>query len=71
MCHSGSDYYESDDENYYKALQMDKAEVETIINNRIRRHSLKVTEEEKEDIGGESFFDPIDFLVQQLKLLKK
>jgi hypothetical protein len=44
----GSDYEESDDEEYHKALAMKKEEVETLIRKRIAKHRSRPLDDDSD-----------------------
>lgn len=48
---------------------MNKEQVETILKNRMKRHAKDLQEEEP--VPGDNAFNPISFLIDQLKLARQ
>lgn len=63
----GSDYEESDDESFHKALGMQKEAVESLVRRRIEKHKNKILEEDSDNELDQNVFNPIDFIIAELK----
>lgn len=65
----GSDYEESDDEQYHKVLGLNKQSVDTLIHKRIARKKEKNGENEDEESLEleDNIFNPITFIIAELK----
>lgn len=63
----GSDYEESDDDQYHKALGMSKEAVETLVRKRIQKHKNKILEDDSDTEFDQNVFNPIDFIIAELK----
>jgi hypothetical protein len=61
----GSDYEESDDEEYHKMLGMDKSTVDKLVRNRIQKH--RENQNDVEDEIDPNAFNPIQFIIDELK----
>ena len=62
----GSDYEESDDEEFHKALGMKKDAVETLVRRRIEKHKNKILDEDDTELD-QNVFNPIDYIISELK----
>ena len=67
----GSDYEESDDDDYHKALGMSKEVVEALVRKRIAKHKNKVLDDDSDNDLGLNVFNPIDFIIEELKQHQK
>lgn len=63
----GSDYEESDDDVFHKALGMPKEAVESMIRRRIEKHKNKMLDEDSDTEIDQNVFNPIDFIISELK----
>lgn len=63
----GSDYEESDDDAYHKALGMAKQAVESLVRRRIEKHKNKILDEDSDTQLDQNVFNPIDFIIAELK----
>lgn len=61
----GSDYEESDDEEYHRMLGMNKETVDKLVRGRIAKHKENPTAVD-DDIDPNAF-DPIEFIILELK----
>ena len=62
----GSDYEQSDDEEYHKALGMKREDVEDMVWKRIEKAKNKQLEDVNEI--DPNIFDPINFIIRDLKV---
>ncbi len=60
----GSDYEESDDEDFHKILKMNKETVDVLIRKRIAKHKNKKMNDDSDEEIDPNAFNPIAFIIE-------